>query len=133
MTTETRTAETVRLGVAALERALVELNDPTISLALRELERILPGIEGTLARQEGLAVGEVLHAVRAFRLREELAEELHLLEVGVRLRLIPALRNRQHVLEQELTALQPPEPEAAGLFERVVQAAQHALSFGHPA
>lgn len=47
--------------------------------------------------------------------------------------LVQNLLKKRGALEQELTALEPPEPKAIGLFERVVQVAQHALSFGHPA
>jgi len=65
---------------------------------------------------------EIFSSLRTFL--EKFVETRQGLSFILRRGLIPALRNRRFALEQALAAEAPPEPEAAGLFERVIQAAR---------
>lgn len=144
MTTETRTAEQVGMELAEVRwrlRVLERLNETTsrldhdASFFLTQSRQALEALEGM-----GISplVGQVMENIVAMRdlvgdFQPEFCEQYRLLHPGLPRSLIPRLKNREHALKQELAALEPPKAETVGLFERVIQAAQNALSFGHPA
>ena len=148
MTTENRTPETVRAELRTAEERLriferlvatlendqlllgASITMDTLAAAIPELAAM--GENGDRrAEQAAEEAVEVLSSLRPSL--EKFVEKRRGVSFILRRGLVPSLQNRRYALQQRLAALESVEPEAVGLFERVVQAAQNALSFGHPA
>ena len=93
--------------------------------------RVMAGDGDRRAEEAAEDASEILRRLQGFL--PDFAERRRCLSFVLRRGLIPSLYNRRYALQQGLAKLQLPEPEAVGLLERVVQAAQSVLSFGHPA
>jgi len=142
---ENRTTETVRAELRLVRKRInafqtlvsqSEHMDMGVRYFTDVVDKITPdGLRGTFSdTTSAFQVADALGGVQDFLRRSpDLVWCLQSLSSGTQ-GLLRELYEQEDNLEQELAALQPPlEPEAVGLVERVAQAAQNALSFGHPA